>query len=112
MPISKTKYFNVKQNEVAKVAKAMGHPARIAILDFLMERKSCVCNEIVTQLPLAQATISQHLKVLKEAGLIKGDISPNKSCYCIDSEGWKMAKSIMEHFLGSYTDHYEDPCCE
>lgn len=112
MPLTKSTYFNEKQNALAIIAKALGHPARIAILEVLMEQETCVCNDIVSQLPLAQATISQHLKVLKEAGLVKGEISPNKSCYCINPEGWKLAKGMLGGFLNDYHDRNTDPCCD
>ncbi len=112
MPITKTTSFNQKQNALAHVAKALGHPARIAILQVLMEQETCVCNDIVMQLPLAQATISQHLKVLKDAGLVKGEIAPNKSCYCINPEGWKLAKVILGDFMEAYEDQATDLCCD
>lgn len=112
MPTTKSTYFNEKQNTLARIAKALGHPARIAILEVLMKEENCVCNEIVIQLPLAQATISQHLKVLKEAGLIKGEIAPNKSCYCINPEGWRLAKGMLENFMGDYHQLNNDSCCD
>lgn len=112
MPISKTTYFDQKQNALAIIAKALGHPARIAILQVLMKQKTCVCNDIVMELPLAQATISQHLKVLKDAGLVKGEIAPNKSCYCINPEGWKLAKDMLGGFMKEYDDQNVNLCCD
>ena len=112
MPITKTTYFDQKQNALATIAKALGHPARIAILQVLMKQESCVCNDIVMQLPLAQATVSQHLKVLKEAGLVKGEIAPNRSCYCINLEGWKLAKGMLGAFMEEYDDRNKDLCCD
>lgn len=112
MASTKTAYFTQQQNQLATIAKALGHPARIAILEVLLKNKSCVCNEIVTELPLAQATISQHLKVLKAAGLIKGEIAPNKSCYCIDPQGWEQARALLEHFFGAFDTKGLDLCCE
>ena len=117
MPITKTTYFNQKQNALASIAKALGHPARIAILQVLMKHETCVCNDIVMELPLAQATISQHLKVLKDAGLVKGDIAPNKrwmddSCYCINPEGWEHAKDMLGSFWEGYKEQDKDLCCE
>lgn len=112
MPLTKSTYFNEKQNALATIAKALGHPARIAILEVLMKEETCVCNDIVSQLPLAQATISQHLKVLKEAGLIKGEIGPNKSCYCINPDGWKLSNDMLGGFMNDYNDLNTDPCCD
>lgn len=112
MPIIKSTYFDEEQNQLSSLAKALGHPARIAILQVLMKQENCVCNDIVAQLPLAQATISQHLKVLKEAGLVKGDISPNKSCYCINPEGWKLTGELLGAFFSGYQNLAEEPCCE
>jgi len=112
MPLTKTTYFDQEQNRLANLAKALAHPARIAILQVLMEQDNCVCNDIVGQLPLAQATVSQHLKVLKEAGLVKGDISPNRSCYCIDPEGWKAAKDLLGGFFNDFSGYGQDLCCE
>lgn len=112
MPITKTTYFDQKQNALATIAKALGHPARIAILEVLMKQETCVCNDIVMQLPLAQATVSQHLKVLKDAGLVKGEIAPNKSCYCINPEAWKIAKGMLGGFMEAYHGADQDLCCD
>lgn len=84
MGITKTASFSHEQNETALLFKALGHPARIAIIEYLLHAKSCICGDIVDQLPLAQATISQHLKELKNAGIIKGSIEGNSICYCLD----------------------------
>lgn len=84
MGIIRTESFTDKQNDIAKLAKALGHPARIAILEYLMSVDSCICGDIVDQLPLSQPTVSQHLKELKSAGLIQGSIEGNAICYCID----------------------------
>ena len=81
MGASKTEHFTEHQNQIALLAKAMGHPARIAILEFLLEAKSCICGDIVNELPLAQPTVSQHLKELKNAGLIKGNIEGIKAFF-------------------------------
>lgn len=94
--------FSVKDMTVAKYAKALSHPARIAILNLLIQKKTCICGDIVEELPLAQSTVSQHLKVLKEAGLIKGDIEGSTVCYCIDEEEWEIAKNILHEFFVSY----------
>lgn len=84
---------------LARFAKAMGHPARIAILKFLAKENDCFCGVIVDELPIAQATVSQHLKELKDAGLIRGNIEPPKVRYCIDPANWKKAKELFEDFL-------------
>ncbi|MEO5910069.1 MAG: metalloregulator ArsR/SmtB family transcription factor [Pelobium sp.] len=86
MAINKKEAFETIDQELAEFAKAIAHPARIAILKVLAEKKSCICGEIVKVLPLAQSTVSQHLKELKNAGLIKGTISGPRSCYCINQE--------------------------
>ncbi|MBA4056342.1 MAG: transcriptional regulator [Marivirga sp.] len=81
------------------MTKALGHPARIAILQFLASRKACVCGDIVDELPLSQSTVSQHLKELKNAGLIKGDIDGPSVCYCIDEKNWnKVQRNLSELF--------------
>lgn len=99
MGLTKTEGFTKAQIELAVIAKALGHPARIAILQFLAESKSCVCGEIVDELPLSQSTVSQHLKELKLAGLIKGEIEGPAVCYCIDDKAWTRAqKNIAELF--------------
>ncbi len=112
MPVSKTIHFNQRQNQMAGIAKALAHPARIAILEVLMAQDTCVCHDIVDQLPLAQATVSQHLKVLKEAGLIQGTIDPRRSCYCIDPVGWTLARQLLGDWMAGYTSPEEPSCCE
>jgi len=86
MGATKTEHFTNKHNSIATLAKALGHPARVAIIDFLLSVESCICGDIVNELPLAQPTVSQHLKELKNAGLIKGSIEGNAVCYCIDEK--------------------------
>ena len=84
MGSTKSEHFTAEQNEMAALAKAMGHPARIAIMEYLLSVDTCICGDIVNELPLAQATVSQHLKELKKAGLIQGTIEGNAICYCIN----------------------------
>lgn len=86
MGATKTEHFTDKQNQMAIIAKALGHPARIAIIEYLMKVNECICGDIVNELPLAQPTVSQHLKELKNAGIIKGNIDGNSICYCIDEK--------------------------
>ena len=84
MGTTRTEVFSESQNELAEMAKAIGHPARIAILQYLSRQDNCVCGSIVDEIGLAQATVSQHLKALKQAGLIQGTVSGAKTCYCIN----------------------------
>jgi ArsR family transcriptional regulator len=86
MGVTKTDHFTDKQNTIATLAKALGHPARVAIIEYLLKVDACICGDIVNELPLAQPTISQHLKELKNAGLIKGEIEGNTICYCVDEK--------------------------
>jgi DNA-binding transcriptional ArsR family regulator len=108
MGLTKTEEFTKTQNELAAMAKALGHPARIAILQFLIKSKSCVCGEIVDELPLSQSTVSQHLSELKKAGLIKGDIDGPSVCYCIDEKAWSKAKKMITDMFDSYESNN---CC-
>lgn len=94
--------FSVKHNRISKYAKALAHPARVAILQFLAKKNSCMCGDIVEELPLSQSTVSQHLKELKEAGLIKGEIEGAKVCYCIDEKEWKVAKEQLDQFFAAF----------
>lgn len=109
MGITKTDNFNKTQNRVAELAKAIGHPARIAILEFLIKKNACICNDIVDELPLSQSTVSQHLKALKEAGLIKGEIEGASICYCIDEKVWKEAQTLLNKLFDSYKPGKD--CC-
>lgn len=102
MGATKSLGFTVKENKIAKYAKALAHPARIAILKILSARQSCVCGDIVYELPLSQSTVSQHLKELKEAGLITGEIDGARVCYCIDAEEWKHAQAVINQVFDSY----------
>ncbi|MBL7948360.1 MAG: winged helix-turn-helix transcriptional regulator, partial [Bacteroidia bacterium] len=92
MGLAKIDEFTLLENRIAKYAKALGHPARVAILRLLLKRQACVCGDIVDELPLSQSTVSQHLKELKNAGLIKGEIEGVRTCYCIDEAEWDKAK--------------------
>lgn len=109
MGLTKTEEFTVKDNKIAKYAKALAHPARIAILQLLIKKQACICGDIVDELPLSQSTVSQHLKELKEAGLIKGDIEGAKVCYCIDEKEWESAKNYISALFSSYTS--KGKCC-
>ncbi|NMH28588.1 ArsR/SmtB family transcription factor [Flavobacterium silvaticum] len=110
MGTTKTEHFSANQNQIATMLKALGHPARIAILEFLMKVDSCICGDIVSELPLAQPTISQHLKELKNAGLIKGTIEGTAICYCIDEK----AIEVLKVYFSTIADGLESKqknCC-
>ncbi len=98
MGATKTEHFTERQNQIAQLAKALAHPARIAILDYLAKTNSCICGDIVNEMPLAQATVSQHLKELKNAGLIKGNIEGASVCYCIDEKNIAKLQSFIAAF--------------
>lgn len=110
MGITKTEIFTLEQNRLAVMLKALAHPARLAILQRIITSNTCICGDLVGQLSLAQATISQHLKELKNAGLIKGSIEGTSICYCIDPEAWKMLKGTLNNFFDSYQETHQD-CC-
>lgn len=93
------KTYTLEQEQIARFAKAMGHPARIAILEFLASQTCCFFGDIHDELPIAKATVSQHLKELKEAGLIQGIIEPPKVRYCINRENWKAAQILFNDFF-------------
>lgn len=93
------KNYTEKEERIARFAKAMGHPARIAILNFLAKQKCCFFGDIHEELPIAKATVSQHLKELKEAGLIQGEIETPKVRYCINRDNWNMAQNMFSEFF-------------
>lgn len=95
---------------MARFAKALGHPARMAILDFLAKRETCYFGDIYDELPIAKATVSQHLKALKEAGLIQGEIESPKVKYCINRDNWKLAKQLFESFFCECKEK-KNSCC-
>ena len=99
MGITKTDIFSYSQNELAGIAKVLGHPARIAILQHITATQSCICGELVNEIGLAQPTISQHLKELKNIGIIQGTIEGTSICYCINTDRWAEIKATLEGFL-------------
>lgn len=109
MGLTKTEIFSPEQNELANLLKAMAHPARIAILQQIISTNTCICGDLVEELGLAQATISQHLKELKNAGIIQGTIDGVKVCYCIEPKKWALLASQLGGFLLSYKN--QDSCC-
>lgn len=100
--------YQSKDEDMARYAKALGHPLRIAILHYLDQQSSCLTGDLVDVFPLAQSTISQHLKELKKAGLIKGEVNPPKVKYCIDQEEWAKAKTLFCNF---FDIEFEDSSC-
>lgn len=96
MGLTKSEQFSENQNELAVLLKALAHPARIAIIEILLKTDNCICGDIVDELPLAQPTVSQHLKELKNAGLIKGNIDGTSICYCLNDQVWGKFKNILD----------------
>lgn len=109
MGATKSNQFTKEQNRLADLYKALAHPARIAILQLLINKSSCICGDIVDELPLSQSTISQHLKELKKAGMIKGEISGVRTCYCIDDKVWRELEEISILLMSSYSE--KNKCC-
>ena len=111
MAIHKKEEFTQREQELADFAKAMSHPARIAILKLLAQRNECICGEIVEVLPLAQSTVSQHLKELKNAGLIDGTIDGPRSCYCINWKSFQRFNNEMNSLFVNLKIKNEKACC-
>ena len=99
MGVTKTQIFNTKQNELATIFKVLANPARIAILQYISNQQSCICNDIVDEIGLAQPTISQHLKELKSIHLIQGEVEGKKKCYCINLKKWQEVQQILNTFF-------------
>ncbi|MCG9792227.1 ArsR/SmtB family transcription factor [Flavobacterium algicola] len=110
MGTTKTEHFTAEQNELATLTKAIAHPARIAIIQHLIKVNSCICGDIVNELPLSQPTVSQHLKELKNAGLIKGSLEGNTICYCLDELGFSKIKEFFTT-VDSYLANKNNQCC-
>ncbi len=107
MGVTKTQIFNEKQNKLATILKVLAHPARIAILEYISKQEACICNDIVAEIGLAQPTISQHLKELKNIDLISGEIEGKKVCYCINLKKWKE----IQQLLNSFFINTQSNCC-
>ncbi|HDZ07364.1 hypothetical protein LCGC14_0118570 [marine sediment metagenome] len=107
MGITKTQIFNVEQNKLAVIFKVLSNPARIAILQYISQQDSCICNDIVDEIGLAQPTISQHLKELKSIDLIKGEIEGKKVCYCINLPKWTEIQTLLNTFFNTTKSN----CC-
>lgn len=99
MATHKRDHFTTAEQDLATIAKALGHPARVAILRLLATRQTCICGDIVQELPLSQSTVSQHLKELKAAGLVQGEIDGPRVCYCLDPAGWVKARTLLNDLL-------------
>ena len=104
------KNYTLNQEQIARFAKAMGHPARMAILQFLAKQSTCYFGDIHEELPIAKATVSQHLKELKEAGLIQGEIETPKVKYCINRENWQLAQQLFNDFFAQSLN--KKSCCD
>jgi len=111
MATDKRRFFSESDQEIALISKALSHPARVTILNYLANQTSCICSDIVDELPLAQSTVSQHLKELKTAGLIKGVIEGPKMCYCIDLEKYEAMSQKLITFLEEVKDINQKTCC-
>lgn len=109
MGLTKTQIFTEKQNRLAGMMKALAHPARVAIIQHLLKANACICGDLVEELGLAQATISQHLKELKKVGLIQGTIEGTSVCYCINPNIWKQYRTTFDAFFIPYGN--KDSCC-
>ena len=109
MGLTKTEIFTEEQNSLAVMLKAIAHPARIAILQYLINTNACICGDLVDELGLAQATISQHLKELKNVGLIQGTIEGVSICYCINPTVWNELKEQLSGFFATY--NVKTNCC-
>ena len=110
MGASKSAAFTEKQNELSILFKALGHPARIAIIQYILSSKSCICGDLVDILPLSQATVSQHLKELKSANIIQGSIEGNSICYCLNPTTLEKFKAIIGDFI-ELNNFGENACC-
>jgi DNA-binding transcriptional ArsR family regulator len=108
MGLTKSEIFSETQNQIASLAKAFAHPARVAILHQLFKSNTCICGDLVEEIGLAQATISQHLRELKNLGLVKGNIEGTSVCYCIDEDKWTEMKHILTSF---FNQEIKNNCC-
>lgn len=110
MGLAKTEIFTDSQNALAQIGRVFAHPARVAILQHLFKIQSCVCGDLVKEIGLAQPTVSQHLKELRNMGLIRGDVEGTSVCYCIDRANWQRIREQFQDFLNLKTQ-VDDSCC-
>lgn len=108
---AKTANFSASQQELAKFAKLLSHPARIAILEYLAKEDRCISGDISGELPLSRTTVSQHLKELKDAGLIKGEIEGQTVCYCIEAKTYRRMQQLFERYFRKMTEYHAGKCC-
>lgn len=111
MGTTKTEIFTKAQNELANIAKVLGHPARIAIIQHLIKVNACICGDLVEEIGLAQPTISQHLKELKNIGIIQGNIEGTSICYCINKTNWKQFQAMFDTFFNTLPSDKNNQCC-
>ena len=107
MGITKTQIFTDQQNNLAKIFKVLGHPARVAIIQYIANQNACICNDLVDEIGLAQATISQHLKELKSIGLLEGEVEGKSMCYCVNIETWTTIQNQLNQFFNTTKSN----CC-
>ena len=107
MGITKSNIYSQSQNDLAVFFKVLGHPARVAILQYISQQNACICNDLVEEIGLAQATISQHLKELKNIGLLKGEVEGKSMCYCINVERW----TEIQNQLNIFFNNTKSNCC-
>ncbi len=111
MAINKKTEFSETDQQLAQFCKALSHPARVAILKYLAEQNSCICGDIVEELPLAQSTVSQHLKELQNVGLIKGEIEGPKTCYCVDMDRYNEQSKMLDEYINEIRKLNLQNCC-
>lgn len=111
MGITRSDLFTETQNELANVAKALGHPARLAILEHLIKANACINSDLVEETGLAQATVSQHLRALKDIGLVQGTIEGTRMNYCINAQRWQELKNTFNQLFERYPNPAEADCC-
>jgi ArsR family transcriptional regulator len=104
MPITKAQNLTSEEEQLVNISKALSHPARISILKLMLDKNTCFCGELTEEIGLSQSTISQHIKALKDAGLIYGKVEGARTCYCIDTANWEKAKKIFVHYFNSLNE--------
>lgn len=111
MGTTKSEIFTNQQNQLATIAKVLGHPARIAIIQHLIKVNTCICGDLVEEIGLAQPTISQHLKELKNVGIIQGSIEGSSRCYCINKTNWEQFQTMFDTFFNTLPTQTNNQCC-
>ena len=111
MTYAKTELYQADQQEIAKIAKVLSHPARVAIIQFLAKKRVCISGDISNELPLSRTTVSQHLSELKESGIIQGEVSGLNVCYCLDLKVVEHIKNLFGGFFENTMKEQSDTCC-